>query len=696
FRQEDPYRELSRKQFDRTVEFLSEGISRSTGRSRVYLHHDRVGKRLRTRKGSRIAAACNAGAIPEIGLFRVVVEPEHTVVGTVDEDFALESLAGDVFLLGNTSWRIKHVRGGDVTVTDAQGAPPTIPFWRGEAPGRTIELSEEVSRLREELDQRIGEAGNSEPETRNEEPSQTAPDSKFLAPSSALNSLVKWLVTETCCSPFAAEQAADYAAAQKAAIGLLPTQRRIVFERFFDESGGMQMVIHAPFGSRINKAWGLAMRKRFCRSFDFELQATADDDGFILSLGPQHSFPLESMFPMLNENTVQPLLEQAVLAVPMFGLRWRWNVTRALLVLRMQNGKKVPPAFQRFRAEDLLTAVFPRITGCLEEHTGDIDIPDHPLVEQTMDDCLHEALDIDALKQIFSEIDRGTIQLIARDTREPSPFSYELLNANPYAFLDGGELQERRARAVSSRRSLTVESVDDLGRLDPNAIHQVQLEAQPLIRNADELHDALLSRILLPVNEAAEWFDWYHDLSEQQRAATITLSDGSKAWVAAERIPAAIAAFPSAASEITIAVPEGVEQEWTSVEARVAIVRGLIEISGPVTSEEIAARLSFTPGQCTAALEALEGEGVVLRGHFTPENHTGWSETNETETIETATTNAGEPAKEEGVPKQTHPSSLVTRHSSLTVSDSSCLRKSDPRASSRDICFNPSNCLNSR
>jgi len=630
FRRAYPYRHLKREQFDRTVEFLSEGISRSTGRSRVYLHHDRVGRRLRPRKGSRIAAACNAGAIPEIGLFRVVAEPEHTVVGTVDEDFAIESLAGDVFLLGNTSWRIQHVRGGDVTVTDAQGAPPTIPFWRGEAPGRTMELSEAVSRLREELDLRIAEAGNSERGTRNDDSSLSAPHSALRAPSSAFNSTVQWLVTETCCSPYAAQQAVEYAAAQKAALGLLPTQRRIVFERFFDESGGMQMVIHAPFGSRITKAWGLVMRKRFCRSFDFELQATADDDGFILSLGPQHSFPLESMFPMLNEKNVQPLLEQAVLAVPMFGLRWRWNVTRALLVLRMQNGKKVPPAFKRFRADDLLTAVFPRITGCLEQHTGDIEIPDHPLVNQTMHDCLHEALDIDALKQILAKIERGDIELIARDTREPSPFSYELLNANPYAFLDGGELQERRARAVSGRRSLTVESVDDLGRLDPEAIRQVRLEAQPLIRSDDELHDALLSRIVLPAKEAAEYAELYDQLFQQHRVTTISLSNGFRAWVAAERIPAALAAFPSAKLQPAISVPEGVKQEWTSVDARISVIRGLIEISGPIITAEMASRTSFTPEQCTAALEALEGEGVVLRGHFTPENHPSWSDDQET------------------------------------------------------------------
>lgn len=592
FRRAFPYRNLHRREFDRTVEYLSEGISRLNGRGRVYIHHDRVQGRLRARKGSRIAASSNGGAIPEIASFRVVAEPDKTVVGTLDEDFAIESNRGDIFLLGNTSWRILNLRGSDMNVADAKGAPPTIPFWRGEAPGRTIELSAEVARLREDLEQRL--------------------DDPVAAGA--------MLVDECGCSRSAAEQAVSYAAAQKAAIGLLPTQRRVVFERFFDESGGMQLVVHAPFGAAINRAWGFAMRKRFCVSFDFELQATADDDGFILSLGPQHSFPIEGLFSMLNRSNAQGLLEQAVLTNPIFQVRWRWNVTRALQVMRMNSGKRVPPALQRFRADDLLTAVFPKLTGCQEEHTGDHEIPDHPLTNQTMYDCLHEALDIDGLHSVLESVERGEIEFVARDTREPSPFSYELLNGNVYAFLDGGEIQERRTRAVSTRRSLTVESVSDLGRLDPEAIDQVRLEAQPLIRNADELHDALLGRVLLPLDEMTEpaWHTWFDELKSQSRAACVCLANGTNCLVTAERLPIALAAFPDLQPDPPLAVPAGVRLDWESVEARLTIMRGLLEVCGPIEAEPLVERLSMTTSQVSAALEALEGEGVVLRGRFTP------------------------------------------------------------------------------
>jgi len=585
-----PYQHLSREHFDQVIQFLSEGVTSNAGRGRVYLHHDQVQRRLRARKGASISATSGGGAIPEIASYRVVAEPERVVVGSLDEEFAVESMAGDVFLLGNTSWRIQHVRGGDVVVYDAGGAPPTIPFWQGEAPGRTLELSTEVSRLREELEQRL--------------------DDRLAA--------IEWLQEEASVAQSTAEQAVLYAEAQKAAIGLLPTQRKVVFERFFDESGGMQLVIHAPFGSRINRAWGFALRKRFCRSFDFELQATADDDGLMLSLGPQHSFPLESMFGMLTPQNARNLLEQAVLAVPIFQTRWRWNVTRALLVMRQNNGKKVPPPLQRFRADDLLTAVFPKLTGCQENIVGDHELPDHPLIRQTMDDCLHEALDIEGLERVLGEVVRGEIVYIPRDTREPSPFSYELLNANPYAFLDGGEVQERRARAVATRRSLTVESVADLGRLDPLAIERVRLDAQPLIRDADELHDALLGRIVLPESEGAEWKEWFDELVAQKRATLLSLPDGRRFWTPAERLPAARAAFPDASCHPPVEVPTSVPQEWTDLDARLAIIRGWMEVCGPVTAESVAALLGFTVSQTEATLEALEGEGLVLRGRFTP------------------------------------------------------------------------------
>ncbi|MCA9219942.1 MAG: DEAD/DEAH box helicase, partial [Planctomycetales bacterium] len=302
-----PYRHLSRKQFDEVVEMLASGMTAGTKRG-LHLHRDRINGRVRARRGARLAAITSGGAIPDTAEYRVVTEPEKTFVGTLDEDFAIESMAGDVFLLGNTSWRVQQVRSGEVIVRDAEGAPPSVPFWFGEGPGRTIELSAEVSRLRRDI------------------------------------AATELALREECgVSTWAAEQATNYIESQVAAIGLVPTTEQIVFERFFDESGGMQLVIHSPFGARINRAWGLALRKRFCRSFDFELQAAATDNGIVLSLSPQHSFPIDSLFKMLGPHNAKYLLEQAVLAAPMFQVRWRWNVTRALAVLRRQGGKKVPP-----------------------------------------------------------------------------------------------------------------------------------------------------------------------------------------------------------------------------------------------------------------------------------------------------------------------------------------------------------------
>ncbi len=602
-----PFRDLARQDFDETIEYLSEGLTSASGRSRALLHYDRVNQRLRARRNARLTALSNAGAIPEIDSIRVVAEPDMTIVGSVDEDFGVESSAGDIFLLGNTSWRILALRGNDLIVADAQGAPPTIPFWRGEAPGRTVELSEEISRLRLEIEQRAKTVLN------NRDPS-------FSESIPKMPELLSWLIQETNCTADAAEQAIKYIVAQHEAVGFVPSQQQIFFERFFDETGGMQLVVHAPFGGRINRAWGLAMRKRFCRSFDFELQATADDDGFILSLGPQHSFPIESLFPMLRSDNARQLLEQALLAVPMFHLRWRWNATRALQVDRMRNGKKVPPALQRFRSEDLLTAVFPKLTGCQEEHTGDHIIPDHPLVRQTVLDCLHEALDFTGLTEVLGRIESGEITLLGKDTREPSPFAYELLNANPYAFLDGGEIQERRTRMAGTHRSLTVESVRDLGRLDPAAITQVIQEAQPIVRDADEMHDLLLSRVLLPGNEAQDtsWTTFLQQLRQEGRAALFHYDEGHQAWVAAERLPAVQALFPKGRWDGEWSLPQGVRKNWEAQEARILIVRGLLEISGPVTADEIARLIGIEPNQTTATLEALEGEGIVLRGHFRP------------------------------------------------------------------------------
>jgi ATP-dependent Lhr-like helicase len=591
-----PYRHLRRDQFDAVVEMLSEGIGRAT-RQGAYLHRDRIHGRLRPRRSARLAAITSGGAIPETADYRVVTREDRTFVGTLNEDFAIESLKGDVFLLGNTSWRIAYVRGGEVVVDDAHAAPATIPFWLGEAPGRTLELSAEISALREELAGRPRDEGEQ---------------------------AIAWLEAECGASRHAAEQVASYIEAQLAAAGQVPTQKQILFERFFDESGGMQLVIHSPYGARINRAWGLALRKRFCRSFDFELQASADDNGIVLSLGPQHSFPIEQMFKMLNRQNAEQMLVQALLAVPMFKIRWRWNATRALAVLRQRGGKKVPPPLQRFRADDLLTAVFPAQTACQENVTGDIEVPDHPLVNQTVYDCLHEAMDFDGWLNLLGEVEGGRVQLVAKDTCEPSPFSHEILNANPYAFLDDAPLEERRARAVATRRSLDGDDRHDLGRLDPAAIERVKSEAWPLVRDADELHDCLLSHTAWPAADGEAWRGWFDELIAAGRATRVLRSPVAGAasapelWVAAERWCLVRAALPEATPQPVLKLPETMQAEHESATATVELVRGQVACHGPVTAEAIAAVLGLPVERVAASLEALEGEGAVLRGRFTP------------------------------------------------------------------------------
>src|ERR1700680_318987 len=478
-----PYRGLARADFEKILEMLSEGIAARRGRYGAYLHRDRVNGMLRPRRGARLAAITSGGAIPENALYTVVALPENTVVGTVHEDFAVESLAGDVFLLGNTSWRVRRVQAsGSVLVEDAQGASPNVPFWRGEAPARTDELSEQVAELREKISLSVEGVGVS----------------SAAGGSSEVRAAVGWLKAECGLDDAGAEQVVAYIVAGRAVLRAVPTQKTIVAERFFDESGGMQLVIHAPFGGRLNKAWGLALRKRFCRSFNFELQAAATNNGLNISLAEQASFPLADVFHFLNAETVQPILEQAALASPIFGTRWRWDANRALALLRFQGGKKVPPQIQRMRSADLLASVLPDVAACQENIVGDIQIPNHPLVNEVMKDVLTEAMDVDGLKNLLVNLEQGKIRCLAVDTPVPSQFSHEILNANPYAYLDDAPLEERRARAVEMRRVLPESVLEEVGKLDPAAIAQVREEAWPDVRDADELHDVLHTLIALP------------------------------------------------------------------------------------------------------------------------------------------------------------------------------------------------------
>ena len=588
-----PYRELSRQEFDAVLRMAADGFDTRRGRRAALVHHDEVNHVVRGRRGSRLLAQLSGGAIPEVADYRVVLDPGDTFIGTLNEDFAIESMSGDVFQLGNSSWRVLQVAAGTVRVADAKGVPPNIPFWFGEAPPRSDELSRAVSDLRTEIDSRLA-----------------SPDSDAAA----------WLTRETGLTADAAGQLIAYFEEGRRALGVIPSQETLVLERFFDESGGMQLILHAPFGSRINKAWGLALRKRFCRQFNFELQAAATDDAVLLSLGPQHSFPLADVFRYLHPNTTRDVLVQAFLDAPVFQTRWRWNTTIALAVPRNRQGKKVAPQLQRMLADDLMAAVFPDAAACLENIPGDRQIPDHPLVNQTVRDCLQEAMDFEGLARVLERIHRGGVTLVARETPEPSFFAHEILNARPYAFLDDAPLEERRAHAVQSRRTGEPSRGGDLGNLDQAAIDRVRDEVKPQPRDADELHDALLSCGFLTQAEIeampAGLFD---QLVSKRRACMARVAEGTNIAVAAERIPELLAIVPVASLEPRLTPPASrSSRAWTPADALVEVLRGRLAISGPITSADLATLLSLPESQIDAALLALEADGVALRGRFTP------------------------------------------------------------------------------
>ncbi len=644
-----PYRNLTRETFDSILEMLSEGIASKRGRYGAYVHRDRVNGKLRARRGARLAAITSGGAIPDNSLYTVVAEPEGVVVGTVDEDFAVESNRGDIMLLGNTSWMIRRIEtnAGRMLVQDAHGAPPNVPFWRGEAPARTQELSAQVGELREKISEMLP---------------RTPPVAiSYMQPEVA--AAVSWLKEECGLDDSGAEQLIEYVLQGRAVLGAVPTQTTVIAERFFDEAGGMQLVIHAPFGGRINKAWGLSLRKRFCVGFNFELQAAATDNGLNIALAEQHSFPLGDVFHFLQADTVQPILEQAALDSPIFSTRWRWDANRALALLRFQNGKKVPPQIQRMRSDDLLASVFPDAAACFENIEGERKIPDHPLVGEVMKDVLTEAMDVEGLKSLLRGMASGAIRVLAVDTPVPSQFSHEILNANPYAYLDDAPLEERRARAVNMRRVLPESVLDEVGGLDAGAIAQVQEEAWPDVRDADELHDVLHTLVALPEGAGVMWgqpppavrssearlgfaggglaleesgsaalsrtagggcphtslaqdpWSVYFDrLISEGRAGGASVG-GRRYWVAAERARSFAALFPAAEFEQTLA-----DVETASVsrdDALLTLVTGWMSHIGPATASQLGEMLGLGASDIEKALLWMEASGTVLRGNFT-------------------------------------------------------------------------------
>src|SRR6185312_16356282 len=674
FRRAWPYRNLTRPQFDEIVELLHEGIESSRGRYGAYLLRDRVQGILHPRRGARMIAISNGGAIPDTSLFAVMLQPENVQIATLDEHFAVDSSPGDVVLLGNTSWRIQRIESaGRVLVEDAHGAPPSIPFWEGEAPQRTGVLSDGIADLRAEIDARTrnvkpsdlryGFESNPAPseliahssELVSDPLSSPIQDRSDIPPDAAEQILdtVAFLKRECFLSGSAALQLITYIVHGRAVLGAVPTKTTIIAERFFDEGGGQQLILHAPFGGRINKAWGLALRKRFCRGFNFELQAAATDNGINISLAEQHSFPLADVFKFLTEHTAKELLEQASIPSPLFKNRWRWAAGRSLQLLRMQKGKRVAPQIQRTRSDDLLASVFPHASACPETMTGDIEIPDHPLVREVMKDTLGEAMDLEGLLQILRDIQSGAITCLAVDTPVPSQFAHELINAMPYAFLDGEDAAARRMRAVSTRRTLPDNLADNPGRLDPAAIETVRTQLWPDIRDEHELHDLLLSLVVLPsayleMEAAAKpratqhWAHFFSRLAQQGRVHEVFI-DTAITWVATERLADAALLWPEAtihldgetvilsnAKDLLAACGSGAPKETTlagteerptqisspRAAAVTRLTQGWLQILGPTTSSHLAALTQLQPSAIYQSMLAMEMQGLAMRGAF--------------------------------------------------------------------------------
>ena len=597
FRKASPYAGLDETHYQALLQMLTEGYNGRQGIRSAYLHRDAVTRTLRGRRGSKLTAVTSGGTIPDNADYSVLLEPQGLNIGSVNEDFAVESIAGDIFQLGNTSYRILRVETGKVRVEDAHGQPPTIPFWLGEAPGRSAELSFAVARLQAQLDALLGATpGNLQP-------------------------ALDWLTDTLGLNLDSAEQLVDYLARARLTLGALPSQDTLLMERFFDESGGTQLIIHTPFGSRINRAWGLALRKRFCRTFNFELQAAASEDAIVLSLSTSHSFELDDVWRYLHSNSAEHLLIQAVLDAPLFGVRWRWNAGVALALPRYSGGRKVAPQIQRMKSEDLIASVFPDQIACVENLAGEREIPEHPLVEQTLDDCLHEAMDCEGWLTLLRRMESGDVRLISRDLPAPSPLAAEILSARPYTFLDDAPLEERRTQAVLNRRWTDPQSTNDLGALDAEAIQAVRDEAWPTPSNVDEMHETLMSLACITNAEAQanpQWIDWLKALAESGRASRLQVDTERSLWLALERLTCLRAIYPQAKLFPPLEALPGFDEAWELDEAVLEVVRARLSAFGPLPLSAIAEPLGLTPTHITHALAHLEREGYVLRGHFTP------------------------------------------------------------------------------
>jgi len=573
------------------------------------IFYDRIGARVRARRGARMAAITSGGTIPESGNLDVVIESQGRKIGDVEEDFAQESSRGDIFALGSMPWRVLGISRNRFLVEPAPGMAPSLPFWQTEAAGRSPALSSEVSELRGEIFERIA---------RGDEAAAAA----FLSAECAMDDR-------------AARQAIDYVRRGQGALGAIPNQRTIVVERFFDGLGGTQVVIHSPFGMRVNRGLGLAIRKRLCQSFDFEIQASAIDDAVLLALNARHSFPLESLMAMISSRSVRHVLGQALLAAPMFEVRMRHVATRALAVMRSSRGRKVPAWIQRLRAQELAAAIFPGREACQENRPPDVELPEHFIATETMHECLTESTDIGRIEELLRAIEQGATRVVTVDAIAPSVFAHRILLAWDYSFLDDGERANRRSRTVSLNRAMAedVLRTEDLSAmLAADAVESVEAEVSGRAmarraRDRDELYQMIrahgaLATSVLEERVAGEANAVLSALEGEGRVVRVRFSSGAaEMLIAGEDVALFGAAYPDALFERHAEAQPPVESSLPALEADDAereIVRRAMATSGPVEIAELAERLKMAPATLEKHLLALEAKGLIFRGHFTP------------------------------------------------------------------------------
>ena len=614
------FAKLDASELRRLLEELAAEIGGGSVRAHPKIFYDRTGRRVRARRGARLAAITSGGTIPESGNYDVVIESQNRKIGDIEEDFAQESSRGDVFALGSMPWQIQRISRGRLMVEPAPGMAPTLPFWLNEGAGRTAALSSEVCKLRREIAARFDES---------------APDAQSAA---------RWLEEECALDESGAVQAVAYVRRGLAALGAIPDEHTIVAERFFDGLGGTQIVIHAPLGMRVNRAFGLALRKRLCQSFDFEIQASAIDDGVLLALNARHSFALESIFTMINSRTVRDVLTQALLDAPMFETRFRHVATRALSVLRNLRGRKVPAWIQRLRAQDLMIALFPGQQACFENRPARVAIPDHFIVRETLRECLEESTDLKSLMRLMEGIENGTVRTLAVDSIAPSVFAHRLLLAWDYAFLDDGERANRRSRAVTMNRGMAedVFRSEDLSQmLAAEAVALTTAEATRTApsrraRDRDELYEVIRAHGALAPYQIDERVtgDAIAMLAELELEGRLVRANyganASQKLIAAEDAALFAAAYPNLVFARTVA-DSG--QEFSREAAHEELVRRALKTSGPITTSELAERLELPPADIERSLAALEASGEVFRGRFTSARDEQWCERGNLEKI---------------------------------------------------------------